>query len=329
MVQAGRRSGRRRRAAVRGLDRQGRHRGPVTDCGVPRRDQGERRRHGRRRCGDRGDLGRSRCSRCPRPRLPFRHPHPLRLRRRQSPGRPRKLAPPPPARAPAPAPAPPAPAPVASAAEPAAANSKLLSPVVRRLVAEHGLDPAAISGTGAGGRITREDVLDHIDKRVATAPALLLRQRHPQLRRPRRHRRPRRTTRGRPDRAARPARRGRHPLRRSASSPATTWSCRSRRRRTRSVWSRSTTRTSTASAACTWTTWRAQEGFTLTYLPFVARAIIDAIARVPADERDRRRRRAHPPPLRRPRHRRRSRLRGSARAGHPRRRCEAPARDRP
>ena len=41
---------------------------------------------------------------------------------------------------------------------------KLLSPVVRRLVAEHGLDPASITGTGAGGRITREDVLDHIDK---------------------------------------------------------------------------------------------------------------------------------------------------------------------
>ena len=36
--------------------------------------------------------------------------------------------------------------------------------MVRRLVNEHGLDPAAISGTGPGGRITRDDVLDHIDK---------------------------------------------------------------------------------------------------------------------------------------------------------------------
>ncbi|CAN5666586.1 2-oxoglutarate dehydrogenase, E2 component, dihydrolipoamide succinyltransferase [soil metagenome] len=35
----------------------------------------------------------------------------------------------------------------------------LLSPVVRRLVAEHGLDAGAITGTGAGGRITRNDVL--------------------------------------------------------------------------------------------------------------------------------------------------------------------------
>jgi pyruvate dehydrogenase E2 component (dihydrolipoamide acetyltransferase) len=37
--------------------------------------------------------------------------------------------------------------------------SKLLSPVVRRLIAEHGLDPAQIPGTGAGGRVTRDDVL--------------------------------------------------------------------------------------------------------------------------------------------------------------------------
>ena len=43
---------------------------------------------------------------------------------------------------------------------PAAGNGegRLLSPLVRRLVAEHGLDVAAIPGTGAGGRIRREDV---------------------------------------------------------------------------------------------------------------------------------------------------------------------------
>ena len=41
--------------------------------------------------------------------------------------------------------------------------SKLLSPVVRRLIAEHGLDPAQIAGTGAGGRITRDDVLAAIE----------------------------------------------------------------------------------------------------------------------------------------------------------------------
>ncbi|MFL5388596.1 MAG: dihydrolipoamide acetyltransferase family protein, partial [Myxococcales bacterium] len=39
-----------------------------------------------------------------------------------------------------------------------------LSPVVRKLLAEHGLDPSAIQGTGAGGRITRDDVLAHVAK---------------------------------------------------------------------------------------------------------------------------------------------------------------------
>jgi pyruvate dehydrogenase E2 component (dihydrolipoamide acetyltransferase) len=48
----------------------------------------------------------------------------------------------------------------AAAAMPAAGNGggRLLSPLVRRLVAEHGLDVSAITGTGAGGRIRREDV---------------------------------------------------------------------------------------------------------------------------------------------------------------------------
>ena len=43
-------------------------------------------------------------------------------------------------------------------------DGKLLSPVVRRLIAEHGLDPGTITGTGAGGRITRNDVLAVIEK---------------------------------------------------------------------------------------------------------------------------------------------------------------------
>lgn len=34
----------------------------------------------------------------------------------------------------------------------------LASPLVRRLIAEHGLDPSSLQGTGEGGRITREDV---------------------------------------------------------------------------------------------------------------------------------------------------------------------------
>lgn len=44
-----------------------------------------------------------------------------------------------------------------------------LAPAVRRLVTEHGLDPAVISGSGKGGRITKEDVLSHLEQRSAPA----------------------------------------------------------------------------------------------------------------------------------------------------------------
>ncbi|NBC31389.1 MAG: 2-oxoglutarate dehydrogenase complex dihydrolipoyllysine-residue succinyltransferase [Alphaproteobacteria bacterium] len=38
-----------------------------------------------------------------------------------------------------------------------------LMPAARKLVEEHGLDPQAIRGTGKGGRITKEDVLAHLE----------------------------------------------------------------------------------------------------------------------------------------------------------------------
>lgn len=40
-----------------------------------------------------------------------------------------------------------------------------LSPAVRRLVEEHGLDVGKIPGSGKGGRITKADVLAHLEKR--------------------------------------------------------------------------------------------------------------------------------------------------------------------
>ena len=64
-----------------------------------------------------------------------------------------------------------APAPAPSAASRAEPRTVRLSPVVRRLASEHGVDPAAVRGTGAGGRVTKEDVLRFVESRSAAAAA--------------------------------------------------------------------------------------------------------------------------------------------------------------
>ena len=59
---------------------------------------------------------------------------------------------------------------LASVSAPPAGNGQpgvLLSPVVRRLAAETGIDLAAVAGSGAGGRIRREDV----EQAIAAQPA--------------------------------------------------------------------------------------------------------------------------------------------------------------
>ena len=73
------------------------------------------------------------------------------------------------AAAPAPDPEPePVPAPdPADAPAPAATDGLILSPVVRRLIADNGLDAGQITGTGLGGRITRNDVEQVIQARAA------------------------------------------------------------------------------------------------------------------------------------------------------------------
>ncbi|QUJ66531.1 2-oxoglutarate dehydrogenase complex dihydrolipoyllysine-residue succinyltransferase [Photobacterium sp. GJ3] len=52
-------------------------------------------------------------------------------------------------------------------------TSDALSPAVRRLISEHGIDASAVKGTGVGGRITREDVEAFVKggKSSAAAPA--------------------------------------------------------------------------------------------------------------------------------------------------------------
>jgi 2-oxoisovalerate dehydrogenase E2 component (dihydrolipoyl transacylase) len=47
-----------------------------------------------------------------------------------------------------------------------------MTPAVRRLLREHGLEASQIAGTGGGGRITREDVLAHVEAvRTGQTPA--------------------------------------------------------------------------------------------------------------------------------------------------------------
>lgn len=62
------------------------------------------------------------------------------------------------------APAPPLPAP------PGNGKGRLLSPIVRRLAAENNIDLAVVRGSGAGGRITRDDVLSAIAGKTASPP---------------------------------------------------------------------------------------------------------------------------------------------------------------
>jgi pyruvate dehydrogenase E2 component (dihydrolipoamide acetyltransferase) len=204
-------------------------------------------------------------------------------------------APPPPAQEPAPArpakeapaaPAPAAQAPPGESSEPAAADAPapvppspgrsdgpglVLSPVVRRLIAEHDLDPAAIAGTGAGGRITRSDVLAFIDSNNGRGPAKT---------------RPAPAVAGAPSVAAfPPASPGEH----DEIVPFTNI-----RRRTAEHMVRSkATSAHTMVAfevdysgvekvrAAVKSQFREAEGFSLTYLPFIARAVVDAIEDFP------------------------------------------------
>ena len=198
---------------------------------------------------------------------------------------PAPVAPAPIAAAPAPAPVAAAPAP-APAPAPAANSNKLLSPVVRRLVAEHGIDVNALVGSGPGARITREDVLDHIDRSglkatpVVTAPAPVAAAAAP---------------------APTPVVNAPAPAPAPAARPAVVSSDREQvvalskiRKLTGShmIMSKSTSphafsvvevdyaNVDRARAAIK-DSWKAGEGFSLTYLPFISRAVVDALREFP------------------------------------------------
>ncbi|MFC8964246.1 2-oxoglutarate dehydrogenase, E2 component, dihydrolipoamide succinyltransferase [Streptomyces sp. NPDC057094] len=94
----------------------------------------------------------------------------------QAPAAPAPAQPQAPAAPAAPAPAPAAPAPVTPAPAPAATSGDdgaYVTPLVRKLAAENGVDLAAVKGTGVGGRIRKQDVIAAAEaaKAAAAAPA--------------------------------------------------------------------------------------------------------------------------------------------------------------
>jgi pyruvate/2-oxoglutarate dehydrogenase complex dihydrolipoamide acyltransferase (E2) component len=127
-----------------------------------------------------------------------------------------------------------------------------LSPVVRRLIAEHNIDPSTIKGTGRDGRITREDVLAAVGEGAAKAapvqaPAqagfVPLSRIRKQI--------------------------GAHMVRSKATSPHVLQAV------------EVDFHAVEAARAARGAPWRAREKFGLTYLPFIARAALDAIAEFP------------------------------------------------
>jgi pyruvate dehydrogenase E2 component (dihydrolipoamide acetyltransferase) len=151
----------------------------------------------------------------------------------------------------------------ASSGLPRVGAGERLSPVVRKLCAEHALDPQQIAGTGRDGRITREDVLEYIATRGAISPSA-------------------------------PPIASRAPQQPPKEAPASAISLNNVRRRTAEHMAKS------------WTTvphvlqaveadfhrivearrrfgeqWKQREGYALTYLPFIARAVSIGLAKFP------------------------------------------------
>ena len=62
-------------------------------------------------------------------------------------------------------------APAEPAAPPSADGSVRMTPAVRRLVREHNIDITQLKGSGAGGRVTRDDVLAYVEGRGAPSEA--------------------------------------------------------------------------------------------------------------------------------------------------------------
>lgn len=192
---------------------------------------------------------------------------------------PANAAPAPPAPAVPPAPGP-APAPAAATAAPAAAmgeeaaggrGNRILSPVVRRLLDENGIDPSEVQGTGLGGRITRADVLAVVDsRRAGGAPAATA------------------SAGSRRGPAETPPGAASSQVARAGTDEVIPFTNIRRRTAEHMVRSKATSAHTLVVAEADYenvervrqahgATFKAEEGFSLTYLPFVARAVVEAL----------------------------------------------------
>lgn len=147
----------------------------------------------------------------------------------------------------------------ASRFSPAAAGDRL-SPVVRRLVAEHQLNPAEIKGSGRDGRITREDVLGYVAQRGGRAEIAA------------------RTQTYAPYVAGTQTRKPLNNIRkRTAEHLAKSWQTVPHVLQAIEVDFVRVEQARVAAGAA----WKAREGFSLTYLPFIAQAACGALAKFP------------------------------------------------
>ncbi|WP_272937808.1 2-oxoglutarate dehydrogenase, E2 component, dihydrolipoamide succinyltransferase [Mycolicibacter longobardus] len=173
--------------------------------------------------------------------------------------------------APAPAPAAPAPEPAPAApAQPAADATPYVTPLVRKLAADNNVDLSQVTGTGVGGRIRKQDVLAFAEKQAEKqkAPAAPAAQ---------------------PTAAPAPA---------AAAAPASALAhlrgTTAKANRIRQITAKKTRESLQATAQLTQThevdmtrivalrarakaDFAEREGVNLTYLPFIARAVIDAL----------------------------------------------------
>ena len=154
-------------------------------------------------------------------------------------------------------------------------TSTVLSPVVRKLIAENNLNAASITGTGPGGRITRDDVLAAISRGGATSAAPTVSAAPtaaPAASAPQRAAVPKAVAGARDEVVALSKIRqvtGAHMVASKAISPHVL----------------SVVEVDYANVDVTRLRvkeeFKAQEGFSLTYLPFIARAVVDALADFP------------------------------------------------